>query len=169
MSDSTTSDIHFFIGKYKPPANFANVNFSVILKRYADNKYKPGNFRDNMKRLLTHLHNKTGSFKEVCKGRRKNKVEKWYMSINNVSKAHSLIYSLLMNDAAFTVLSRMSLKEIWQSDPHFQQYELEKFKEYYRNMVKRTNNTRKQLLLNEYKAYHDEMLRFPRSQETINN
>lgn len=164
LSDPT-SNIHLFIGQYKPP-NFANVNFSVILNKYAGDKYKSGNFKDNMKRLLTHLYNNTGPFEEVCEGRRKDKVEKWYTSANNVSKAYSLLFSLLMNDAGFKVLSRMNVKEIWQSDPQFQQYELEKFKEYYKNMLKRTN-TRKRLLLDENKAYHDDMLKCPRRQETI--
>jgi hypothetical protein len=115
-----------------------------------------------MKRLLLHLHNKTGPF---SKDHRKNEVEKWYTSVNTVSKAYSLLFSLLMNNVSSTALSRMSVDKIWHSDQHFQQYELEKFKEYYKNMVKRTN-TRKHLLREEYKAYQGDMLRFQKSNNT---
>ncbi|KAL7428545.1 hypothetical protein ACHAXH_001399 [Discostella pseudostelligera] len=163
LSDPT-SDIHLHIGQYTA-TNFENVNFKALLQIYADNKYKPGNFRENTKHLLMHLHNKTGPFKEIADGHQKNKVEKWYTSVNNVSKAYSLLFSLLMNDAASTSLSRLTVEEIWKSDPHFQQYELEKFKEYYKNMVKRTNK-RKQLIRDEYRAYHDDMLKLPRSNIT---
>ena len=158
------SDIHLYIGQYSD-TSFANVNFNVLLQKYAGNKYNPGRFRDNMKRLLTHLHNKTGPFEEKVAGHKKNGVEKWYTSVKNVSKAYSLLFSLLMNDASSTALARMSIEEVWQSDQLFQQYELEKFKEYYKSMVKRTDK-RKQSINDEYKAYQADMLKLPRCNTT---
>ncbi|KAL7432776.1 hypothetical protein ACHAXH_003899 [Discostella pseudostelligera] len=159
LSDPT-SDIHLYVGQYTA-GNFRNVNFNTLLQKYAGNKYKPCRFRENMKLLLTHLDNKTGPFEQNAGGHQKSKVEKWYTSVNNVSKAYSLLFSLLMNDVSSTALARMSVAEIWQSDELFQQYELEKFKEYYKNMVIRTDK-RKQSIRDEYKAYQDDMLKLPR-------
>jgi hypothetical protein len=119
-----------------------------------------------MKQLLVHLRNKTGPFVEVGEDCGKNVVEKWYTSINTVSKEYSLLFPLLMNDVSSTALSCMTVEDIWHSDQHFQQYELVKFKEYYKNMVKWTNK-QKQVLHNEYKAYKDDMLRFQQSNYTV--
>ena len=163
LSDPT-SDIHLYVGQYTV-GNFGNVNFNTILQKYAGNKYKPCRFRENMKLILAHLHNKTGPFEQSAGGHQKSKVEKWYTSVNNVSKAYSLLFSLLMNDVSSTALARMSVAEIWQSDELFQQYELEKFKEYYKNMVIRTDK-RKQSIRDEYKAYQDDMLKLPRCNKT---
>ena len=163
LSDPT-SDIHLYVGEYTA-GNFRNVNFITILQKYAGNKYKPCRFKENMKLLLMHLHNKTGPFEHSAGGHQKSKVEKWYTSVNNVSKAYALLFSLLMNDVSSTALARMSVVEIWQSDELFQQYELEKFKEYYKNMVIRTDK-RKQSIRDEYKAYQDDMLKLPRCNKT---
>ncbi len=156
-----TSDIHLIIGHYTDK-DFKNVNFSALLQHYAGNKYKPSQFRENMKRVLVHLQNKTGPFKEV---QRVTKVEQWYTSSKNVSKAYSLLFTLHMDEAAYRGLARMSVEEIWQSDPLFQQYELKKFKEYHKNMEKRTNK-RKQQLLAEKQAYESDMKKLPRSRTT---
>jgi hypothetical protein len=128
LSDPT-SDIHLFIGQFTV-TNFANANFKILLKDYAGNKYKLGKFREKMKQLLVYPCNKTGPYVEV--GGKKNVVEKWYTSINTVSKANSLLFSLLMNDVSSTALSHMTVEDIWHSDQHFQQYELVKFNEYYK-------------------------------------
>lgn len=159
-----TSDIHLFIGQYTAK-NFENVNFKELLNKYADNKYKLSLFRENMKRLLTHLKDKTGPFQGITESQKKNVVEPWYTSINNVSKAYSLLFSLLMNDTNARTLASMSVEEIWESDPHFKQYELGKFKEYHKNMVKRTTK-RKQLIYNEYQAYLDDLQVVPKSNKS---
>lgn len=159
-----TSDIHLYVGQYTV-GNFGNVNFNTLLQKYAGNKYKPYRFRENMKLLLTHLHNKTGPFEQNAGSHQKSKVEKWYTGANNTSKAYLLLFLLLMNDVSSTALARMSVEEVWQSDELFQQYELEKFKEYYKSMVIRTDQ-RKQSIRDEYKAYQDDMMKLPRCNTT---
>ena len=160
---NSTSDIYLFIGKYTA-TNFDNVNFKALLQNYAGNKYKPSAFRENMKRLLKHLQNKTGPFKRFVEGQLKA-VEPWYTSVNNVSNAYSLLLSLLMDDAGARALDRMSIEQIWKSDPLFQQYELDKFKEYHKNMVKLTGK-RKKLLSDEYRSYLADMKKVPRHNTT---
>lgn len=106
LSDPT-SDIHLYVGQYTA-GNFGKVNFNALLQKYAGNKYKPCRFKENMKLLLTHLHNRTGPLEQNARGIQKSKVEKWYTSVNNVSKAYSLLFSLLMNDVSSTAIARMS-------------------------------------------------------------
>jgi hypothetical protein len=109
-----------------------------------------------MKRILVHLLKRTGHFEEE----KKAKVEQWYTSVNNVSKAYSLLFALHMDEKAYRSLARMSAKEIWQSDQLFQQYEFEKFKEYLKNMAHRTTARKKQLR-DEYQAYLSDMEQLP--------
>jgi hypothetical protein len=125
-----TSDIHLYLGQYTEK-DFTNVNFCRILEEFAGNKYKLNLFRDNMKRILVHLQKKSGPFDET----KNAKVDKWYTSVNNVSKAYSLLFALHMDEQAYRSLARMPAKEIWQSDPIFQQYEFEKFRDYLKNMA----------------------------------
>ena len=151
-----TSDIHIYLGHYTEN-DFKNINFRKILEEFAGNNYKLNLFRDNMKRLLVHLEKKTGPFNE-----NKPKAEKWYTSVNNVSKAYSLLFTLHMDEKAHRSLARMSAKEIWQSDPIFQQYEFEKFKDYLKNMANRTDARKKQIH-DEYLAFLSDMRKLPAS------
>lgn len=159
LSDPT-SDIHLCIGLYTE-TNFKNVNFQAILQKYAGNKYKPNLFRENLKNILIHFQKKTGPFKD----RQQTKVEPWYTSVNNVSKAYSLLFSLHMNDATSCTLACMSAEEIWRSDPLFQQYKLEKFKDYLKSMEKRTSSRKKYLQI-ENEAYYSDMKKLPRNEVT---
>ena len=154
-----TSDIHIYLGHYTEK-DFTNVNFRKILEEYAGNNYKLNLFRDNMKRILVHLQKRTGPFDQ-----KKATVEKWYTSVNNVSKAYSLLFALHMDEAAYRSLVRMSAKEIWQSDPIFQQYEFEKFKDYLKNMANRTSARKKQIH-DEHQAYLSDMRQLPVSDKT---
>jgi hypothetical protein len=154
-----TSDIHLYLGQYTEN-DFKNVNFRKILEEYAGNNYKLNLFRENMKRILVHLQKRTGPFDQ-----NKTTVEKWYTSANNVSKAYSLLFALYMDEAAYRSLARMSTKEIWQSDPIFQQYEFEKFKDYLKNMANRTEARKKQIK-DEYQAYLSDMRKLPASDKT---
>ena len=60
------------IGPYTH-SDFSQVNFKQILHKYAADKYKPSLFRENMKRILRHLLDKSGPFKAEEK-----KAEPWY-------------------------------------------------------------------------------------------
>ena len=75
-----TSDIRLLIGHHTAN-DFSNVNFKLLQKKYADNRYKASNFKANMKRLLASKLNQTGPFKP-------EKIEPWYTSANNVSRAY---------------------------------------------------------------------------------
>ena len=119
------SDIYLLIGHYTLN-NFDHVNFPRILQKYAGNKCKMTNFRQNLKRILVHLLDKTGPFK----GNKNNGVEKWYTSAKNMSKAYSLLFLLYMNPRNSRIINSMTAEEIWQSHPLFQKYELEKFNKY---------------------------------------
>lgn len=70
-----------------------------------------------------------------------------------------------MDEAAYQSLARMSAKEIWRSDPIFQQYEFEKFKDYLKSMANRTD-ARKQQIHDEYQAYLSDMTKLPVSSIT---
>ena len=84
------SDIHLLIGSYNA-TSISNVNFVQIFQKYADNRYKMSNFKENLKRLLKHHLGKTGPFE--AEG-----VEPWYMSAKNVSRAYSLLFMLYMDE-----------------------------------------------------------------------
>ena len=133
------SDIHLLIGDYDDN-DFNHVNFVKILQTYAGNKYKRSLFRENMKRILRHFRHETGPFKaeEIT-------VEPWYTSVNNVSKGYSLLFMLYMNPKTSLTINEMTEKEIWESHPEFQVYELEKFKTYNQNMKKLTDKRRMQV------------------------
>lgn len=149
------SDIHLLIGSYTTD-NFDNVNFKRMQEKYTGNKYKPSNFKENIKRQLRHLLNGTGDFKAE-----EAIIEPWYTSVNKVSKAYLLLFSLHMGSK----IDNMTEEEIWESDPLFQQYELEPFKTYNKNMKKLTNK-RKGLLLKEEESYQGDMLKLPRNTKT---
>ena len=119
------------------------------------------NFRQNLKRILVHLLDKTGPFK----GNKNNGVEKWYTSAKNMSKAYSLLFLLYMNPRNSRIINSMTAEEIWHSHPLFQKYELEKFKKYDKNMKVLTSK-RKQLIKEEEETYQREMLRLPRNEST---
>ena len=76
-----------------------------------------------MKLLLKYHLNKSGPFTA-------KKVEPWYTSVNNVIRAYSLLFVLYMNPTKYATISCMNPKEIWESHPQFQLYELKKFKTY---------------------------------------
>ena len=154
-----TSDIYLSIGHFTP-SNFANVNFQQIRLKYAGNKYKPNLFRDNMKRLLNHLQKKTGPFEPE-----KNVIEPWYTSKNNVSEAYALLFLLYMDSEKSGNIGSMTGEQAWRSHPKFQQYDLEKFKQYNKNMKKLTRE-RKHRIKNEEASYHRDMLKIPRKQHT---
>lgn len=161
-----TSDIHLQIGAYTDD-DFKDVNFKFLHQHYAGNKYKHSNFRENLKRLLKHFKNKTGPFKpEKEEGQQEEDiVEPWYTSVNNVSKAYTLLFLLHMNKTKSRVLNQMAVEDIWRSSPEFQKYELEKFKTYLSNMKKLTNK-RKELIEKEEAAYEMDMLTLPHADLT---
>lgn len=144
------SDIHLLIGHYSSK-DFTNVNFKQILMKYAGNKYKMSNFKENMKRLLINRLDKKGPF-EV------EGVAPWYTSPTNVSRGYSLLFMLYMDATKADAISRMPVEEIWESHPQFQLYELEKFKTYNTNMKKLTAK-RRGLINEEEKSFQRDMLK----------
>ena len=156
-----SSDIQLSIGPYTH-SDFSQVNFKQILHKYAADKYKPSLFRENMKRILRHLLDKSGPFKAEEK-----KAEPWYTSTSKSSKAYALLFLLYMNPDSrkARVISDMSAEQIWRSHPEFQQYELEKFKTYNKNM-KALTSKRKKSINDEEASYHRDMLKLPRNATT---
>ena len=152
MTDET-SDIHLLIGHFTPK-DFKNVNFKQILQKYAGNQYKMSNFRNNMKLLLKHHLSKTGPFK--VEG-----VEPWYTSVNNVSRAYSLLFMLYIDPTKCDIISGMTAEQIYESHPQFQLYEPDKFKIYNQNM-KTLTGKRKNLISEEEASFKRDMLKLPR-------
>ena len=148
-----TSDIHLLIGHFTPK-DFKNVNFKQILQKYAGNQYKMSNFRNNMKLLLKHHLSKTGPFK--VEG-----VEPWYTSVNNVSRAYSLLFMLYIDPTKCDIISGMTAEQIYESHPQFQLYEPDKFKIYNQNM-KTLTGKRKNLISEEEASFKRDMLKLPR-------
>jgi hypothetical protein len=120
------SNIHLMIGRYNEK-EFSNVNFRQILQDYAGNKFKLSSFEVNLKLQLIHSLNKTGDFKAET-------TPPWYTSANNVSRAYSLLFMLYMDESKSQTVRSMSDEEVWKSHPQFQEYKLEKFKTYNKNM-----------------------------------
>jgi len=154
-----TSNIYLYVGHYTL-TNFGNVNFKLINKTYAGSKYKPSLFRENVKRLLKHLLNKTGPFKVE-----EAAVEPWYTSVSKVSKAYSLLFLLYMDPSKTCAINNMSAEEVWESHPQFQLYELEKFRNYNKNMKKLTSK-RRNMICEEEASYHRDMLKLPKETQT---
>ena len=127
-----SSDIHLHIGTYGP-RNWKQVEFQPLWENYV-NRYSLSNFTSNLKRLLFHFQSETGVFEDETA-----KIESWYTSISNVSKAYSLLFLLYMDSNDSSVINNMTAEEIWESHPQFQQYELDKFKTYSKNMKALTN------------------------------
>jgi len=152
-----TSDIHLQLGAYTDD-NFKEVNFKYLLQHYAGNKYKLSNFRANVIRILKHFINTTGPFKPD-----ENVIENWYTSVNKVSKGYALLYLLWMHQSRR--LETMTTEQIWQSNPLFQEYELEKFETYNKNMKKLTEK-RRRLIKEEEDAFHHDMLLLPANEIT---
>lgn len=147
-----TSDIHLLIGRFSSD-DFSNVNFKQILMKYASNKYKMSNFRENLKRLLINHLDKKGPFKVDGA-----EVEKWYTSPTNVSRGYSLLFMLYMDATKADVINSMPVKDIWESHPQFQLYDFEKFKTYNNNMKKLTTK-RRGLVNEEEKSFERDMLK----------
>lgn len=155
---NSTSDIHLLVGQYTAN-DFSKVNFTRIQQKYAgSNNYNKSNFRENMKRLLKNLLNKTGPFKS-------EQVEPWYTSAKNVSRGYSLLFKLYMDPKHSRAISGMSAEEIWGSHPQFQLYELEKFKSYNKNMQTLTAK-RKAMIEEEEESYRRDVLRLPEKGKT---
>lgn len=154
------SDIYFSVGHYTL-TNFDKVNFKRINKTYAGGKYKASLFKTNVKLLLKHSLEKTGPFKvEEAPA-----VEPWYTSVSTVSKAYSLLFLLYMDPSKTRSINDMTEEEVWKSHPQFQLYELEKFKNYIKNMKKLTNKRRNQIR-DEEVSYERDMLKLPRNSKT---
>ncbi|KAL7525981.1 hypothetical protein ACHAXR_006714 [Thalassiosira sp. AJA248-18] len=151
------SDIHLLIGCYTP-SDFSNVNFKQILQKYAGNRYKGSNFRENMKRLLKHHLNETGPFKV-------EEVEPWYTSANNVSRAYSLLFMLYMDPTKYSIISGMTTDQIYASHPQFQLYGPDKFKTYNDNMKNLTSKRKKQMRAEEA-SFKRDMLKLPKINKT---
>ena len=105
LSDPT-SDIHLYVGQYTA-GNFGKVNFNALRQKYAGNKYKPCRFKENMKLLLTHLHNRTGPLEQNARGIQKSKVEKWYTSIAAITTTTTLL--VLVDSTLLVVLHTIFL------------------------------------------------------------
>lgn len=157
-----SSDIYLLIGDYTAK-DFSNVNFKKIHEVYANNNYNASNFRENMKRLLKNKLTSTGPFSPETINN--DEVEPWYTSINNVSKAYAMLFLLYMDESKCRIINAMTAEEIWQSSPHFQQYDLEKFITYNNNMKKLTSK-RKSLIKEEEESFRRDMLKLPESLET---
>ena len=153
-----TSDIHLLIGPYTE-SDYSNVKFQQIQEKYARNKgYKASNFKGNFKRLLKNLRNKTGDFKP-------EKIEPWYTSAKNVSAAYSLLFNLYMNPKYSRNISRMSGKQVWESNELFQSYDLKQFETYNKNMRALTSK-RKELIKEEEESFKKDMLKLPPKETT---
>lgn len=142
-----TSNIHLLIGPHT--SDFGNVNFQQIKSQYADNRYQLSNFKSNVKRIINHHMNKTGPFKPEG-------VEKWYTSVNNVSRGYLLLFSLYMDTHKYQIIKNMPEEDIWKSHSEFQLYEFEKFKTYNQNMATLTSK-RKHLIDQEEESFKRDM------------
>ena len=156
------SDIYLYIGRYST-TNWDSINFKKIHELYASKKYKASNFKTNVKRILTHLHLKTGPFKNE-----EDVVEPWYTSVNNVSTAYKLLFLLYMSPKKHRKINNMSGEQIWSSHPLFQQYDIEKFKNWNKSMIKLTSK-RQDHLVEEEEAFRKDMLAIPISKKTSRN
>ena len=154
-----TSNIHLLLGSYSLD-NFKEVNFKQIHEQYAGNKYKPGLFRENVKRQLKNFISKTGPFKPE-----KETIEPWYTSINNVSKAYTVLYLMFMDPETSCHISNWDATQLWDSDAEFQKYDLTKFKGYVTNMKKLTDR-RKALIHEESAAFEHDMITLPPLEKT---
>jgi len=125
-----TSDIHLFIGD--TPTKFEDVNFAQIHQDYA-HRYKKSNFRSNIKRILKHYEDKTGSFKSI-----EAEVEPWKSRGKHNSTGWNLLFELRMNPTSNAKANAMTTEELWKSNTHFKCYKLEDFKKYDKEMVKLT-------------------------------
>ena len=114
-----------------------------------------------MKRVLRNLLSKTGPFKVE-----EDVVEKWYTSINNASKAYSLLFLLYIDPSKMQSINGVSDEEVWQSHPRFQLYGFEKFKTYSRNMKKLTYK-RKRLIDDEEAGYLQDILKLPKNEKNM--
>ena len=81
------SDIHLSIGAYSEK-DYSKVNFKQISQANTNNKYKMTNFRTNLKLLLKHHLNKSGSFAA-------EKVKPWHTSATNANRAYSLLFMFI--------------------------------------------------------------------------
>ena len=156
-----SSDIHLLIGAYGPK-NWKDVKFEQIWKNYAS-RYILSNFTNNMKRLLVNFQTSTGDFEDEA-----SKVEPWFTSVSKVSKAHSLLFLLYMDTTKSHTINNMTAEEIWKSHHQFQQYELEKFKTYNKNMIALTSKRRK-CIDEEEAMYRRDMLALPKCAMTSRN
>jgi len=142
------------IGDYTTD-EWAQVKFPQIRERYTNNAYKPGLFRENMKRILRHLLVGTGPFK---KKEEKQSIEPWYTSPAKVSRGYALLFLLYMDKNKSKVVNGMTDNELWESYPEFKLYEFDKFKGYNKNMKKLTTK-RKDRISDEEASFHRDMLK----------
>ena len=81
------------------------------------------------------------------------------------SAAYSLLVSLHIKPSYSKEIKNMTAKEIWKSHPSFQQYKLDKFKEYNKIMMALTNK-RRGLIANREEMYMRDMLLIPKRTRT---
>ena len=125
------SDIHLYVSQYTI-TNWKGVNFNMIREKHASPKYKLSNFRENVKRILKNLYNKTGYFKIE-----EDAIDPWYTSANNVSAAYKLLWFMYMDPRGQNrKIDSMPVEQIWRSHPKFQQCKFESFKKWNSSMKK---------------------------------
>ncbi len=122
------SDMHLYTGDISA-TGCAKVNYAKIRELYAP-KHEMKNFCPNLKRMIEYKMMKTGPFMVPAKNN--ESLSPWYTS----SKKTSLAYTLLHDMYRFNSIkiNRIQAEDIWKSHPQFQQYPLEDFKRYNKNM-----------------------------------
>lgn len=111
------SDIYLYIRQYST-TNWDSINFKKIHELYASKPFK----------------------------NEEDVVEPWYTSVNNVSTAYKLLFLLYMGPKKHRKINNMSGEQIWSSHPLFQQYDIEKFKNWNKSMIKLTSKRRDHLV-----------------------
>ena len=115
------SDIHLHINEDLKKANYKQI-YSMYVNKV---KFSYKHFQPNFKRLLDSYREKKGPFDPSALG---SSPTKWYTSVNEMSDGYILLKSLWRDRK--DEMSSMLVQEIWNSHPVFQQYPLEKFKDY---------------------------------------
>ena len=150
------SDIHLHIGTYTS-SDWSEVNFTSISRIYAP-RYQSKLFRENLKRLLKHKLAGTGPFEEEAKT-----IKPW-TSKSGRSKGWNLLYGLYMDPVTCVEVKKMSLDELWNSDPNFKCYPKQDFRKYNKAMVKVTDIARIEVERKQ-QAFEQDCRNFPHNEK----
>ena len=126
------SDIFFQMSLDPSTGKYTNVNFSKIQELFADERYNAKQFKTNVTLLLNNFCCQKGDFDPKHSG--VLVPAPWYTSTTEQSDGYRLLKSLHRHKKEELV--RMTPEQVWASHLEFQKYDLDKLKDYHRNMKK---------------------------------